>query len=153
MRLLLSSGEGNSNPVQCSCLENPRDGRAWWAASYGVAQSRTRLKWLSSSSSPQLRSVFGTKVLHPLASGRAVSCIPLWELPLAKENFLHQVIILPWDSPRSVIGQYCYEDLASLSQGRTSLRGAASSELPEGSEGCRSCCLLSPCESSHQLSA
>ena len=42
-------GEGNGNPVQCSCLENPRDGGAWWAAVYGVAQSRTRLKWLSSS--------------------------------------------------------------------------------------------------------
>ena len=42
-------GEGNGNPLQCSCLENPRDGGAWWAAVYGVAQSRTRLKWLSSS--------------------------------------------------------------------------------------------------------
>ena len=37
-------GEGNGNPLQCSCLENPRDGGAWWAAVYGVAQSRTRLK-------------------------------------------------------------------------------------------------------------
>ena len=44
-------GEGNGNPLQCSCLESPRDGGAWWAAVYGVAQSRTRLKWLSSSSS------------------------------------------------------------------------------------------------------
>ena len=44
-------GEENGNPLQCSCLENPRDGGAWWAAIYGVAQSRTRLKWLSSSSS------------------------------------------------------------------------------------------------------
>ena len=44
-------GEGNGNPLQCSCLENPRDGGAWWASVYGVAQSRTRLKWLSSSSS------------------------------------------------------------------------------------------------------
>ena len=44
-------GEGNGNPLQCSCLENPRDGGAWWAAVYGVAQSRTRLKWLSCSSS------------------------------------------------------------------------------------------------------
>ena len=44
-------GEGNGNPLQCSCLENPREGGAWWAAFYGVAQSRTRLKWLSSSSS------------------------------------------------------------------------------------------------------
>ena len=42
-------GEGNGNPLQCSCLENPRDSRAWWAAVYGVTQSRTRLKWLSSS--------------------------------------------------------------------------------------------------------
>ena len=44
-------GEGNGNPLQYSCLENPRDGEAWWAAIYGVAQSRTRLKRLSSSSS------------------------------------------------------------------------------------------------------
>ena len=44
-------GEGNGNPLQCSCLENPRDGGDWWAAVYGVAQSRTRLKRLSSSSS------------------------------------------------------------------------------------------------------
>ena len=44
-------GEGNSNPLQCSCLENPRDRGAWWAAVYGVSQSRTRLKQLSSSSS------------------------------------------------------------------------------------------------------
>ena len=42
-------GEGNGNPLQCSCLENPRDGGAWWAAVYGVAESRTRPKWLSSS--------------------------------------------------------------------------------------------------------
>ena len=41
-------GEGNGNPLQCSCLENPRDGGAWWAAVYGVAQSRTWLKRLSS---------------------------------------------------------------------------------------------------------
>ena len=42
--------EGNSNQLQCSCLENPRDGRAWWTAVYGVAKSGTRLKRLSSSS-------------------------------------------------------------------------------------------------------
>ena len=44
-------GEGNGNPLQCSCLENPRDGGAWWASVYGVAQSQTRLRRLSSSSS------------------------------------------------------------------------------------------------------
>ena len=43
-------GEGNGNPLQCSCLENPRDGGAWWAAIYRVTQSRTQLKQLSSSS-------------------------------------------------------------------------------------------------------
>ena len=43
-------GEGNGNPLHRSCLENPRDGGAWWAAVYGVTQSRTRLKRLSSSS-------------------------------------------------------------------------------------------------------
>ena len=48
---LSCTGEGNGNPLQCSCLENPRDGGAWWTAVYGVAQSQTRLKRLSSSSS------------------------------------------------------------------------------------------------------
>ena len=47
-------GEGNGNPLQYSCLENPRDRGAWWAAVYGVAQSWTRLKWLSSSSSSSM---------------------------------------------------------------------------------------------------
>ena len=47
-------GEENGNPLQCSCLENPRDRGAWWAAIYGVAQSQTRLKLLSSSSSSSI---------------------------------------------------------------------------------------------------
>ena len=46
---LLCIGEGNGNPLQCSCLENPRDVEVWWAAVYGVTQSRTLLKRLSSS--------------------------------------------------------------------------------------------------------
>ena len=49
--LLSCIGEVNGNPLQCSCLENPRDGEAWWAVVYGVAQSRTRLKRISSNSS------------------------------------------------------------------------------------------------------
>ena len=48
---LSCTGEGSGNALQCSCLENARDGGAWWAAVFGVAQSRTRLKRLSSSSS------------------------------------------------------------------------------------------------------
>ena len=51
---LACTAEGNGNPLPCCCLENPWDGGAWWAAIYGVAQSRTRLKHLSSSSSSSL---------------------------------------------------------------------------------------------------
>ena len=58
-------GEGNGNPLQCSFLENPRDGGAWWAAIYGVAQSWTRLKRLSSSS-----------LAYPLQPGRSHSLSP-----------------------------------------------------------------------------
>ena len=59
-------GEGNGNPLQCSCLENPRGRRAWWVDVYGVTQSRTRLKWLSSSSSSSL-------VLRDLAASTLLS--------------------------------------------------------------------------------
>ena len=48
---LSCTGEGNGNPLQCSCLENPRDGTAWWAAISGVTESQTQLKRPSSSSS------------------------------------------------------------------------------------------------------
>ena len=58
---LLCIGEGNGNPLQCSCLENPRDEGAWWAAVYGVAQSQTRLKRLSSSNR---RSSSASQTLH-----------------------------------------------------------------------------------------
>ena len=73
-------GEGNGNPLQCSCLENPRDGGAWWAAVYGVAQSRTRLKRLSSSSSSEKEAspdIFKLKWLRELPdlSGLRLSCI------------------------------------------------------------------------------
>ena len=63
-------GEGNGNPLQCSCLENPRDRGAWWAAVYGITQSRTRLKWLSSSSIGSQDTDTGDKVL-----GRKVEVI------------------------------------------------------------------------------
>ena len=66
-------GEGNGNPLQCSCLENPRDGGAWWAAVYGVAQSRTRLKRLNSNISSSVcisinLSFHPTSPLPPLLS-------------------------------------------------------------------------------------
>ena len=63
-------GEGNGNPLQCSCLENPRDGGAWWAAVSGVAQSQTQLKQLSSSSSSSSRRMQGAgKALLSVAVG------------------------------------------------------------------------------------
>ena len=61
-------GEGNGNPLQYSCLENPKDGGAWWAAVYGVAQSQTRLKLLSSSSSSSIQAYHTKKASHGQAS-------------------------------------------------------------------------------------
>jgi len=61
---LSCTGEGNGNPLQCSCLENPRDGGAWWAAVYGVAQSWTRLKWLSSSSIHRVKKPMDSCILE-----------------------------------------------------------------------------------------
>ena len=60
-------GEGNGNPLQCSCLENPRDGGAWWAAVYGVAQSWTQLRRLSSSRLIiQISEALKVRFCHPL---------------------------------------------------------------------------------------
>ena len=74
---LSCTGEGNGNPLQCSCLEKPRDGGAWWAAVCGVAQSRTRLKQLSSSSS---RDFPGSPVVKTLPfSLEDVDSISGWE--------------------------------------------------------------------------
>ena len=72
-------GEGNGNPFQYFCLENPRDGGAWWAAVYGVAQSWTRLKWLSSSSSSSssMRPSSGVgqlKLVQPVSFEAEVFC-------------------------------------------------------------------------------
>ena len=67
-------GEGNGNPLQYSCLENPRDGGTCWAAVYGVAQSRTQLKQLSSSSSMALTSAC-LQVPLPLCETQN-TCIP-----------------------------------------------------------------------------
>ena len=69
-------GEGNGNPRQCFCLENPRNGEAWWAAVYGVAQSRTRLKRLSSSSSMCLYECMLNCFSHVLFF------VPLWTMAL-----------------------------------------------------------------------
>ena len=74
---LACSGEGHGNPLQCSCLENPRAGGAWWAAVCGVAQSRTRLKRLSSSTFTGSRRCWEP---HLLAALLILTCFlaPLW---------------------------------------------------------------------------
>ena len=76
-------GEGNGNPLQCSCLENPRDRGAWWEAVYGVTQSRTWLKWLSSSSSSNIPLGFpsGSVVKNAGIAGGAVSIPGLGRSP------------------------------------------------------------------------
>ena len=89
------TGEGNGNPLQCSCLENPRDGGAWWAAIYGVAQSWTQLKRLSSSSSSSswdlgasnrnqlLLTKEQRNLLEAYANPRSVGKV-IWEIELSK---------------------------------------------------------------------
>ena len=76
-------GEGNGNPLKCSCLEDPRDGGAWWAAVYGVAQSRTRLTRLSSSSSSSRGWCYG---LTCVISATRLTVHQMKFLPLVLQN-------------------------------------------------------------------
>ena len=91
-------GEGNGNPLQCSCLENPRDGGAWWAASFGVALSLTRLKRLSSSSSRMkdrnLRERWYSKVGDPYYT-------ETWDYSTYFRTCYHPLLI--WISPKMVL--------------------------------------------------
>ena len=89
-------GEGHGKPLQCSCLENPRDGEAWWAAIYGVAQSRTRLKQLSSSSP------FTVETWHPahLATGPCDWCVHDWTQEPVLSLQLHLSTTTPLTDPR-----------------------------------------------------
>ena len=88
-------GEGNGNPLQSSCLENSRDGGAWWAAVYRVAQSQTWLKRLSSSSS----SSRGTRILQVVWCGqkvlgkKKVCCLPGTALG---SGWIRHIRSLPW---------------------------------------------------------
>ena len=96
-------GEGNGNPLQCSCLENPRGRGAWWAAVYGAAQSRTWLTWLSSS---RLAIAFLPRSKHLL-----ISCLQspsAVNLELQNNKVCHSFhcfpIYLPWSD-----GARCHE--------------------------------------------
>ena len=68
-------GEGSGTPLQCSCLENPRDRGAWWAVIYGVAQSQTRLKWVSSSSTHSKRNIYGLLIYLSQKLGTLLFCL------------------------------------------------------------------------------
>ena len=103
-------GEGNGNLLQCSCLENPRDGGAWWAAVYGVAQSRTRLKQLSSSSSSSRASLIAQFVKNPPAMKETLVWFLGWEDPLEKGYATHSSIYglplwLSWSKIRLQCGR------------------------------------------------
>ena len=86
-------GEGNGTPLQCSCLENPRDEGAWWAAVYGVSQSRTRLKRLSSSSSSSNSVMFIPAVYSLKASSKQIVILMSgWSFP--QEPVIGSVLLL-----------------------------------------------------------
>ena len=91
-------GEGNGNPLQCSCLENPRDGGAWWAAVSGIEQSQTRLKRLSSSSRSRVQTLSqGHPFIEELSSNQALCgkhSIGQWGIEINKSGLFP--ILLPF---------------------------------------------------------
>ena len=113
-------GEGNGNPLQCSCLENPRDREAWWAAVYGVPQSRTRLKRLSSSSSYSEPIAFTWHTTPSfLYESENESCSAV------SDSLRPHGIYSPWDSP----GQNTEVGSLSLLQGIFPTQGSNPSFL------------------------
>ena len=112
-------GEGNGNPLQCSCLENPRDGGAWQAALYGVTQSQTRLKRLSSSSSNHIsthlsiNTVF-LKVVSDLcfAKGNGLFFVPIFFDILIASDELPPLSSLVSTSLKSQLSSYLPGDFS-----------------------------------------
>ena len=96
-------GEGNGNPLQCSCLENPKDGGAWWAAVYGVAQSRTRLKWLSSLYSESV--LFLNMLLYILHQGLSGSRVLLSDIACLFSEFVIDSLIIWGQSYYQILEQ------------------------------------------------
>ena len=139
-------GSGNGNPLQCSCLENPRDGGACWAAVYGVAQSRTRLKRLSSSSSSSSNEAYadfltrlGVAISHNVVGEE--TRVQLEKL-LAYENVNQecQRAIAPIREIRNVT--YYLKDchnLGSETQTIQMLAEAMAAAFKKGDEGCFVC--------------
>ena len=97
-------GGRNGNPLQCSCLENPRDGGAWWAAFSGVAQSRTRLKRLSSSSS-RVETALSYLTYIKIKSESEVSVVSDSSRP---HGLQPTRLLRPWDFPGMSTGIGCH---------------------------------------------
>ena len=132
-------GEGNGNPLQCSCLENPRDGGAWWAAVYRVAQSRTRLKRLSSSSSSSSKASLqcvgdlwpkSGSFPPPWAAGLCFSASPPYPQGLSADRrrkcCLRRRLLLEWEERLSHLwtDQFaCLKRLVYLLLNRIRIRG------------------------------
>ena len=110
-------GEGDGNPLQCSCLENPRDGGAWRAAVYGVAQSWTRLKFLSSSNSVYISRV-SANCLLPL-----LEALQDQQVSLTQAAF--KLLLLTWVSGCEILhtpfNDGVYEAFSSLNASPTGL--------------------------------
>ena len=116
---LSCTGEGNGNPLQCSCLDNPRDWGAWWAAVYGVTQSRTQLKRLSSSSSSKKKQVIHSR------TRKDSRC--LWRS------------LIEWDCPRGLSEMHMEEHHAKKRRGRRAEDRAKTTKRQgfAGGAGCR----------------
>ena len=119
----LCNGEGNGNPLQDSCLENPRDRGAWWAAIYGVTQSWTWLKWLSSSSSSHFaNTLFASSSRLCVLSVCSVThscptlCNPMDCSPLGSNvHWILQARILEWQAISFSRGSSQPRDLTHVS--------------------------------------
>ena len=111
-------GEGNGNPLQCSCLENPRDGGAWWAAVYGVALSRTRLKQLSSSSISWLNLKFLADIWDKMLNRQLD--VGVWEIIQLKPH-IWELPVYRWPSrPRGWVRSFSYFRWAIVHTGEKS---------------------------------
>ena len=101
-----SPGEGHSNPLQYSCMENPIDKGAWWASVYGVAQSRTQLKRLSSSSSIEIFSNYLWNSFLCKLRGCVCACV-LSRLVVSHSLWPHGLwparLLCPWDSQARIL--------------------------------------------------
>ena len=101
-------GEGKGNPLQCSCLENPRDGGARWAAIYGVAQSRTWLKWLSSQWTCMLTSLLAMKQAQSSSALESFySTWAYWPLNLGSPLLGMRRVLATCTAPYVSILNYC----------------------------------------------